>query len=386
MDEIYLQYVHNLNGSSFDHLKQNSKQTVLALFKNNFSSLNDLQKAIVDESSVRVLKFVSGYLNFGKNFQNIVFSTNNSSFIDDVDFGNIKGIINFKKINNLKHINEHFRSVNKLLSNGGNYIGRAEIYYLRKKRIHHKYGRFLGKIVWRFDFLFNRILPQIDVLKPLYYKLKPRVEHPISQAELLGRLVYCGFEILGYQVIDNMFYFTAKKIKEPLDCSPSSGHPLIKLRRIGKGGKLIGVYKFRTMHPYSEYLQNFVIEMYGYNEKGKPANDFRVTEWGKLLRKLWLDEFPQIINVLKGEMKLVGIRPLSNVRFNEFPEDLKEERIRYKPGCFPPYVALCMPDEDGNIEAERIYLNEKAKHPYTTDLKYLWKSVYNIIFNKIRSA
>jgi lipopolysaccharide/colanic/teichoic acid biosynthesis glycosyltransferase len=101
---------------------------------------------------------------------------------------------------------------------------------------------------------------------------------------------------------------------------------------------------------------------------------------------LWIDEFPQLVNVLKGEMKLVGLRPLSLVRFNEFPEDLQIERLKYKPGCFPPYVALNMPDDKENIEAERIYISDLKKHPHTTDIRYFLKAVYNILANKIRSS
>jgi hypothetical protein len=104
------------------------------------------------------------------------------------------------------------------------------------------------------------------------------------------------------------------------------------------------------------------------------------------MRKLWLDELPQMINVFRGEMKLVGLRPISLARYREFPEDMQIERIKHKPGCFPPYVALNMPDDKGNIEAERIYLRELAGHPYTTDLRYFWKAVYNIVTNKIRSS
>ena len=176
------------------------------------------------------------------------------------------------------------------------------------------------------------------------------------------------------------------KTGEPLTRENPSYYPVIKLNRVGQNGKMIKVYKLRTMHPYSEYLQDFLIKMNGYNKKGKPANDFRVTRWGKIFRSLWLDEFPQLWNVLKGEMKLVGLRPLSRVRFNEFPEDLKKERIKYKPGCFPPYVALNMPDSKANIEAERIYISDLNAHPYTTDIRYFLKSVYNIVSNKIRSS
>ncbi|MBN1952320.1 MAG: sugar transferase [Bacteroidales bacterium] len=177
------------------------------------------------------------------------------------------------------------------------------------------------------------------------------------------------------------------KTREPnIVTAAPSYHALIKLDRIGKNGKIVKVFKFRTMYPYSEYLQNFVIQLNGYNEVGKPSNDFRLAGWGKVFRKLWLDEIPQFINVLKGEMKLVGVRPLSKVRFSQLPEKLQRERINFKPGCFPPYVALNMPDDQGNIIAEEIYLKDLQKHPYTTNIRYFIKAVLNILFNRIRSS
>ncbi|MBN1414626.1 MAG: sugar transferase [Bacteroidales bacterium] len=176
------------------------------------------------------------------------------------------------------------------------------------------------------------------------------------------------------------------KTRKPLESKHPSYYPFIRLQRIGQHGKIIAVYKFRTMHPYSEFIQDYVIKLNGYNANGKPADDFRISRWGKIMRRLWLDELPQLINLLKGEMKLVGLRPLSWVRYNEFPEDLKIERIKYKPGCFPPYVALNMPDDKMNIEAERIYIRDFVKHPFMTDIRYLLKAVYNIITSKVRSA
>jgi lipopolysaccharide/colanic/teichoic acid biosynthesis glycosyltransferase len=237
-----------------------------------------------------------------------------------------------------------------------------------------------------FVFVKNRFVPRIPYLENLYYYMTNGEFHAISNAEIMGRLVYCGFEIIDMKSINGLSFFVAMKIKEPCMGETPSYYPVIKLNRIGQDGKMIKVYKFRTMHPYSEYLQDYLVKMNGYNEKGKPANDFRVTRWGKFLRSLWLDELPQVGNVLKGEMKLVGLRPLSRVRYNEFPDDLKKERIRYKPGCFPPYVALNMPDCEGNIEAERIYIHDLKAHPYLSDIRYLLKSVYNILSNKIRSS
>ncbi len=158
------------------------------------------------------------------------------------------------------------------------------------------------------------------------------------------------------------------------------------MKRIGKNGETIFVYKLRTMHPYSEYLQDYVVKHFGYNEMGKPLNDFRVTKWGKVARRLWIDELPQLINVIKGEMKLVGVRPLSSFRFNELPLEVREKRIQHKPGCIPPYVSLNMPDSKKNIEAEIIYMEEKENARIITDIKYFFLAVYNILTNKIRSA
>ncbi|MCX6276358.1 MAG: sugar transferase, partial [Bacteroidetes bacterium] len=231
-----------------------------------------------------------------------------------------------------------------------------------------------------------RVLPKIQFTKGAYFFITDGRRRVMSKAEVLGRLVACGFDIVDLKNINGSLYFVAKKIKEPAyDLNPSYG-PLFKMRRIGKNGKIIQVYKFRTMHPYSEYLQDYIIRTNGYQDIGKPADDFRITTWGKFLRKYWLDELPQLINVARGEMKLVGIRPVSNRFLNEFPEDIKALRLKQKPGCVPAYVSLLKQSVDGFIEAETIYLKEKVKHPYTTDIKYFYKALFNILSNKIRSA
>jgi len=246
--------------------------------------------------------------------------------------------------------------------------------------------RQVARFLWICDFIINRIIPKLNFIGELYFYLTKGMYHTLSSAELLGRLVYSGFDIIDYKRINGLFYFVAIKTREPSYYKHPSFHPIIKLQRIGKGGNIINVYKFRTMHPYSEYLQDYIVRLNGYNDKGKPAGDFRSARWGKFFRKIWIDELPQLINVFKGEMKLVGLRPLSRVRFNEFPEDLRKERIKYKPGCIAPYVALRMPDDKMNIEAERIYIKDSAHHPYLTDFKYFLKAVYNILTNKIRSS
>jgi lipopolysaccharide/colanic/teichoic acid biosynthesis glycosyltransferase len=238
-----------------------------------------------------------------------------------------------------------------------------------------------------FEFFFFRFMPKVKGLKKIYFFLTRGKIRLLTRAEVFGRLVSCGFEIMDYRNINGITYVVSKKVAPPrFDMEPSYG-VLFKMKRVGKGGKIIGVYKLRTMHPYAEYLQGYVLNIHGYDKTGKPKNDFRLTPWGRVLRKYWLDELPQLLNVLKGEMKLVGVRPISERYMQDIPADLRELRLRHKPGCIPPYVAL---DRKGTVEdvlqAEREYLLEKSNRPYTTDFRFFFRALWNIVVKRKRSA
>ena len=112
------------------------------------------------------------------------------------------------------------------------------------------------------------------------------------------------------------FYVTARKIKHPAFDLEATYGPLIKLKRVGKDGKLIRVYKMRTMHPYAEYLQSYVFEKQSLQEGGKFKDDFRVSTLGRLMRRFWIDELPMLVNLFRGDLKLVGVRPLSQHYFS----------------------------------------------------------------------
>ena len=87
-----------------------------------------------------------------------------------------------------------------------------------------------------------------------------------------------------------------------------------KQKRIGKNGKNIYIYKFRTMIPNAPEVLNELLKQEKYKKQWehnqKLTNDHRITKIGKILRKTSLDEFPQFINVLKGDMTIIGPRPL----------------------------------------------------------------------------
>jgi hypothetical protein len=373
-------YIQHQNRSVYGYKKSTNKSN----YKND-ESKKFLIHTLREEAGEQVLDFISGHFSFDRH-ETILYTSKQERIYNSVDFDNLRVIINLQLVNRHGRINSLFRAINSFLPEAGLYIGCVETYEVRKQSMNKRFGKVLTNLLWGFDFIFNRVIPRLSSTKKLYYFITKNKYRCLSLAETLGRLVYCGFEIIEHKEIAGKVYFVVIKTGEPRFDKQVSNGPFFPMKRVGKNGKIIKVYKVRTMHPYSEYLQEFVLKLNGYNHLGKPANDFRVTGWGKILRKLWLDEIPQLYNILKGDLSIVGVRPLSQFRYNQFPEDMKHERIKYRPGCIPPYVSLCMPDATGNIEAERIYLNEMKKNPVITNIKYFALAIFNIATNRIHSA
>jgi lipopolysaccharide/colanic/teichoic acid biosynthesis glycosyltransferase len=113
--------------------------------------------------------------------------------------------------------------------------------------------------------------------------------------------------------------------------------PLFRQERMGLRRRPFTAWKFRTMHPDAEaLLQQRLAEDDGLRAEWaanfKLRRDPRITPIGRLLRRTSLDELPQMINVLRGEMSLVGPRPLPPYHFDELPERVKSLRDRVRPG------------------------------------------------------
>ena len=297
-----------------------------------------------------------------------------------------KAIINIKRVNHIQWINKFFEAVNEKLPTGGLFICMAETKDLRKKRILKKFPLVINYIYYSFDFLLKRVFPKFPITKKIYFILTRGENRVLSKAELLGRLYSCGFEVVEESYVDNRFFVVARKIKRPaFDLEPTYG-PIIKLKRIGKDGKLIKVYKMRTMHPYAEYLQSYVYEKNDLQDGGKFNNDFRISTLGRFMRKFWIDEFPMFINFFRGDLKLFGVRPLSQHYFNLYSKELQEKRIKHKPGLIPPFYVDNPKSLDEIMASEMRYLEAYEKHPLVTDVKYFFKVTFNILFKKYRSS
>ncbi len=294
-----------------------------------------------------------------------------------------KYFIDTQLLNEVKDLDTYLSHMNKDLNNEKLFIGFVQtLNDWRKSKTILKIP-ILGMSYRIYTFLTKRVIPRLKFYRKIGLRRK---YHFISKAETIGRLIYNGFEIQTFIELNDRHVFIIKKVGIPKTIKPSFG-PVFKMNRIAKNGKKIGVYKLRTMHPYSEFAHEYMILNHGFGADGKIKDDFRTSRWGKLLRKYWIDELPQLLNLIKMEMKLVGVRPVSESYFNQLPKDLKEKRIKYKPGCIPPYVALDLgTTKEAELEAEELYLQEKEKNPNFTDLKYFFIAIYKIIFQRKRSA
>jgi len=260
------------------------------------------------------------------------------------------------KINDFRYINRYFLEIHRKIYNGGYFVGTAHTIHTHRKWFFEKFPPTIAKLLYPVDFLLKRISPKLPFIKKLYFFITRGRNRIISRAEILGRLYFCGFKVISFEQVENRFYFIAKCNKNPsIDRNPSYG-PVIKLRRVGYKGNLMYIRKFRTMHPYSEYLQDYIYEQNNLQDNGKFEDDFRVTGWGKWIRKLWIDELPQLLNFIEGDVSLVGVRALSSHYFNLYPKELQDLRTEFKPGLIPPYYADMPASFKEILESEKRYL------------------------------
>jgi len=342
-----------------------------------------LRELILKETNVDILVQIEAWVNL-RSIHTYVLSTTTHFNILRLT-GAYDCLINLHRINDIRYLNKFFEALNSRVLYGGSIIGLAETKAIRKKRILAKYPPVLNYIIYSIDFVIKRILPKFKLTRRLYFFITRGQNRVLSKAEIYGRLYSCGFEISEEQFVQNHLIFLARKIAEPLYPSDATYGPIIKLKRIGKNGKVIHVYKLRTMHPYSEFLQEYIYKKYNLAEGGKFNNDFRITTLGRIFRKFWLDELPMLYNLITGDIKLVGVRPISKHYFSLYSTEFQQRRIHYKPGLIPPYY-VDLPKTIEEIEAsEKKYLDQFDNSPFKTDFKYFFAAVYNILFKKARS-
>ena len=171
------------------------------------------------------------------------------------------------------------------------------------------------------DILFNDILV-------LPSKGERELLGKLNTYKYVKRVLDIVISSISLVVLSPLFLLIAVLIKVE-----SKGPVFFAHKRVGKDGKEIKIWKFRTMVNNAEDLiKKFTPEqMAEFKKNFKLENDPRITKIGKILRKTSLDELPQLINILKGELSLIGPRPVIGVELEKY-ENNKRKFLSITPG------------------------------------------------------
>lgn len=171
-------------------------------------------------------------------------------------------------------------------------------------------------------------------------------------------------------------------ILSPIIWIESKGPIFFSQMRVGKNGRIFKIYKFRSMYPDAEERKK---ELMSQNEmKGlmfKMKDDPRITKVGKFIRKTSLDEFPQFLNVLRGDMSLVGTRPPTMDEFKQY-ESRHKRRLSLKPGLTGMWQVSGRSDIDDFEEVVRLDLEYIDNWSLVLDVKLIFKTIWIVMFGK----
>ena len=171
-------------------------------------------------------------------------------------------------------------------------------------------------------------------------------------------------------------YIARKTLKE------DDGPLFYEHLRYGKGGKKFRIYKFRSMcmdadKKLKEYLEQNEEARIEFEENHKLKNDPRITKIGRILRKTSIDELPQLINVLKGDMSVIGPRPVVDGEIEKYGEN-KEKFLSVKPGITGYWAANGRSDitYDERMKMELYYVDNVS---FKLDAKIFFKTIISVI-------
>ena len=240
-------------------------------------------------------------------------------------------------------------------------------------------------------FIKNEIVDEvyIDVTDRIRERIKPMV----MELEDMGVTVHLKIEVLdvyrdfdaklGYlgAIVGLVFMTIAMIFVAPAIKIESKGPLFFKQKRVGKNGRYFYIYKFRSMYIDAEERKK---ELMAQNEMNglmfKMKDDPRITKVGKFIRKTSIDELPQFINVLKGDMSLVGTRPPTVGEFKQYKGHHKR-RLSMKPGItgmWQAYGRNSVMDFDEVVKMDLEYIDNWS---VMLDIKILFKTVVTVFTN-----
>lgn len=193
----------------------------------------------------------------------------------------------------------------------------------------------------------------------------------------IKRCIDIILSLLGLIILSPVFLLIAILIKKE-----DHGNVFYKHKRIGHMNKDIYIYKFRSMtnkyKTFDEFYQTLSDEQkQEWDENFKLENDPRITKIGKFIRKTSLDELPQIINILKGDMSIIGPRPVVNDEIEKYGNQ-KAKFLSVKPGLTGYWAAngRSATTYEDRIKLELYYIDHCS---LLLDIKIFFKTILSVL-------
>ena len=163
--------------------------------------------------------------------------SNNSNFkivsfeqilnVKTMDDHSLSLFINLHQLNDIRRLNEYFLELHRKLRNGGYFVGRAKTLHAYRRCVLKNYSKFTAELMYALHLIFFRIVPKLPFTREIYFAITKGRNRILSKSEVLGRLCFCGFEIISEEEVDYNVYFLVRKAKAPsLEKSQLMGHSL----------------------------------------------------------------------------------------------------------------------------------------------------------------
>ncbi|MBE6576883.1 MAG: sugar transferase [Ruminococcaceae bacterium] len=177
--------------------------------------------------------------------------------------------------------------------------------------------------------------------------------------DIIIGLLALPFVLLAIIIFAPIIYFTDK------------GPVFYNAPRVGKDGKVFKMFKLRSMYVNAPDIRNADGSTYN------AADDPRVTKIGRIMRKLSIDELPQILNVILGHMSFIGPRPATPKILDDLTP-LKQERLKVRPGItgYTQMMYRNSAQGDARYESDKFYVENVS---FVLDVKILFKTVIKVI-------
>lgn len=215
-----------------------------------------------------------------------------------------------------------------------------------------------------------------NILREPIITRKQEIKETTNQGtyRVVKRILDIVLASIGLVVLSPFFLLVGIIIK--ID---SKGPVFFAHDRIGKNGKPFKMYKFRTMHKNAqEMIKDFTEEqMKEWKENYKLKDDPRITKVGNILRKTSLDELPQIWNIIKGDLSIIGPRPIVTDELKKYGEN-KEKFLSVTPGLTGYWQANGRSDTtyEERMEMELYYVDHIS---WKLDIKIFFKTIIAVI-------